>query len=767
MPGDRDLTFRVMAVDFASPVFEHVSRSLDQMGKAGESFGKVGLAIALGTAAVEATALSSAIAPAVGVLGVLPAAGFAAAGAFATVKIATHGMGDAFKAVASGDSQKLNEALKGLAPAAQKFVKEVAGVRKQWAGLAKDVQQQVFAPLIGQVKALSNIYLPIFKQGLHNSAVALGGWGQQLATTLNNPTIAERFKSIFSTNTTVLNNFRGAIDPIITALTNLAVGAGPLLTQLSNDFVTLTQKMSNFFTNASQGGGLQDFFLKAYNTLKEVLDIVFHLGDALFHVFSQGADSGKSLLDSIDAGSKAFDEWSKKASTEKGLKQFFDDAKKIADSMWQTIKKVGDAVQWLLKQWDNLSPRTKDAILKFAGIAAVVGPIAAKLSFLGDAFSAIGPALEVVLGPVGLVAAGLAALGYAIYKAWQNSPAFREQVRAVGEDLKRLGDAALPVLKDILGWIQDHLIPGLEKFVEKVMPGVRDGVHMVATAILEHKQAWKDLGVVIEKVASFLTDHILPLLGGALGQQIKLMALQISAGITGIADGIELAKKGLQTFGNFFITMGLIAIPALRFLANVVLDVMGSIVHGAASAFGWVPGLGGKLKSAAKDFDTFRGGVLNSLDGAEKGLKELQDKINGVHAPPPVVIHVQADISQATAQFAKIGLSGAGIRSARMTIFNDDPRNLRAAGGPVKRGQPYVVGEKRPELFVPDANGTILPSVPTSSPAPFGGAGGTTINLTVNAGVGADTTQIVAALEKMFIEFTRRTGRPLQFRTAS
>jgi hypothetical protein len=453
--GDEDLTFRVMAADFASPVFDHVARSLDRLGKAGESFGKVGLAIALGTAAVEASALSSAIAPAVGVLGVLPAAGFAAAGAFATVKIATHGMGDAFKAVASGDSKKLNQALKGLAPAAQKFVKEVAGVRKQWAGLAKDVQQQVFAPLVGQVKALSNTYLPIFKQGLHDSGAALGSWGQQLATTLNSPTISERFKSIFSTNTTVLQNFRWAIDPIITALTNLAVGAGPLLTQLSNDFVTLTQKMSNFTTNASQGGGLQSFFLKAYNTLKEVLDIAFHLGDALFHVFSQGADSGKNLLDAIDGGAKAFDNWSKKASTEKGLKEFFDSAQKIAESMWQTVQKVGEAVGWLLKQWDNLSPGTKNAILQFAGVLAAVGPIVAKLSLLSDAFEAIGPAIEIVTGPVGLVVAGLTALGFAIYKAWQNSPAFREQVRAVGEDLKRLGDAALPVLKDILGWIQD------------------------------------------------------------------------------------------------------------------------------------------------------------------------------------------------------------------------------------------------------------------------------------------------------------------------
>ncbi len=36
---------------------------------------------------------------------------------------------------------------------------------------------------------------------------------------------------------------------------------------------------------------------------------------------------------------------------------------------------------------------------------------------------------------------------------------------------------------------------------------------------------------------------------------------------------------------------------------------------------------------------------------------------------------------------------------------------FREKGGDVKAGQPYIVGEKRPELFIPDRNGTILPDL--------------------------------------------------------
>lgn len=46
--------------------------------------------------------------------------------------------------------------------------------------------------------------------------------------------------------------------------------------------------------------------------------------------------------------------------------------------------------------------------------------------------------------------------------------------------------------------------------------------------------------------------------------------------------------------------------------------------------------------------------------------------------------------------------------------------DARAAGGPVTKGQAYVVGEKRAELFIPEQNGRIIPEVPTGA-RPQGG----------------------------------------------
>ncbi len=74
----------------------------------------------------------------------------------------------------------------------------------------------------------------------------------------------------------------------------------------------------------------------------------------------------------------------------------------------------------------------------------------------------------------------------------------------------------------------------------------------------------------------------------------------------------------------------------------------------------------------------------------------------------------------------------------------------RASGGPVTAGQPYVVGEKRPELFVPSQNGYIMPSVP--------GGGGAT-NVIVSVAPGADSA-FAAYVMKMLRFEVRTLGGP-------
>jgi hypothetical protein len=84
---------------------------------------------------------------------------------------------------------------------------------------------------------------------------------------------------------------------------------------------------------------------------------------------------------------------------------------------------------------------------------------------------------------------------------------------------------------------------------------------------------------------------------------------------------------------------------------------------------------------------------------------------------------------------------------------------FRAAGGPVMPGQGYIVGEKRPEYFVPQVAGRILPRVPEVMAAgSIGGVAtaGDTIHVNLNVSTGVQAT-VKAELMGMMPQITNAT----------
>lgn len=86
--------------------------------------------------------------------------------------------------------------------------------------------------------------------------------------------------------------------------------------------------------------------------------------------------------------------------------------------------------------------------------------------------------------------------------------------------------------------------------------------------------------------------------------------------------------------------------------------------------------------------------------------------------PGNVHTTVTADTAQAEANLARVfrvlrDLTRTTGRSFGELFGSGSIIEARAHGGPVVAGHAYVVGERRPELFVPDVDGFIHPSVPT------------------------------------------------------
>jgi hypothetical protein len=84
---------------------------------------------------------------------------------------------------------------------------------------------------------------------------------------------------------------------------------------------------------------------------------------------------------------------------------------------------------------------------------------------------------------------------------------------------------------------------------------------------------------------------------------------------------------------------------------------------------------------------------------------------------PAAVLTLPAFIAGAlgvvAAAFAAFGNFGSSSSSSMSSGQGSTFTNRREFGGPVSKGRAYIVGERRPELFVPNTNGVIIPQVPS------------------------------------------------------
>ena len=100
-----------------------------------------------------------------------------------------------------------------------------------------------------------------------------------------------------------------------------------------------------------------------------------------------------------------------------------------------------------------------------------------------------------------------------------------------------------------------------------------------------------------------------------------------------------------------------------------------------------------KLKDLYKSIgQTVEDGLVNAIQGAIEGTKTLGE----------VARSVFSQISRSLIQF--------GVNSLLGSIFPNSRFFPRANGGPVSANKNYLVGERGPEMFVPNAGGRIIPN---------------------------------------------------------
>ena len=227
---------------------------------------------------------------------------------------------------------------------------------------------------------------------------------------------------------------------------------------------------------------------------------------------------------------------------------------------------------------------------------------------------------------------------------------------------------------------------------------------------------------------------------------LAFVATPVGALITGLvllAGALVVAYKRSQTFRDICASafavvkiaalgLALLAVIAFRGLLNVWLSVAAGIVHGAALAFGWIPGLGPKLQAADRKVSGFKDSVNATLGRVQRKLEIQLNTAKAEYAASRLAAKMHQ--LQSKSIYIAVNYRVTAGRIWDGTKFVNV--GLRAAGGPIRKGHPYIVGEQGPELIMPRGDGEVLSSKDTA--AAMAGGNGRAVSAT---GAGGEVLQ--------------------------
>jgi hypothetical protein len=240
----------------------------------------------------------------------------------------------------------------------------------------------------------------------------------------------------------------------------------------------------------------------------------------------------------------------------------------------------------LAKAQDLVHAAAKGSIPAMNQLGLVVLPASASAA---QRYAQITGTLNARIGGQAAAAAGTAAGKFGILKAQ-----FTDLAAQVGAKV-------LPKIIGFLDWMQK---------THALIPALVTVMGILTAAILVQAAAWA------------MTP-------------IGMITLAIVA-LIAIVIALKTHWKTVWTFCyNLVVTVWNKIVDGIKAYVNVILNVLGWIITGAAKAFGWIPGLGPKLRTAARAFGTFRDNVNAALDGLKGKTVNVGVRMTAANNPYP------------------------------------------------------------------------------------------------------------------------------------
>ena len=408
----------------------------------------------------------------------------------------------------------------------------------------------------------------------------------------------------------------------------------------------------------------------------------------------EGAVGSSERLDSAIAGLSGQFKGQSEAAAKAGaggLKQlqnsFGDLMEDIGGMLMPILNNLVGYIQGLVDAWQNLDGGLKIAIVTFAGILAAIGPVIGAVGLLGSAFM-------FMTGPIGIGIAIVAALAAAFIYVADNWDAFAE----------RLSD---------VGWWKNALIQLLQWWIEySPITLIIDGLNAVldffgkATMPNPFQKMSDSLEGLKVKTKEYKSEF------GSFSDAISNAATKAKKALFGLGSGLGVGGGTEQ--GNTAESAPTISTTGLdleemeeeaEFVDTTYGDSLIAMTEKMTA-----------LKDATKEFglamvNDFAGSMASAVVSGENFFESMKNIFVDMAKQISAMIIKAAILAAVFAMIPGMGAAqAAGGGATNFMGLLTGSLTGKASGGSVVTGQPYMVGESGPEMFMPGQSGTIIPN---------------------------------------------------------
>jgi hypothetical protein len=258
------------------------------------------------------------------------------------------------------------------------------------------------------------------------------------------------------------------------------------------------------------------------------------------------------------------------SSVAKGLEDFGHKVDEIKTFILQAVDAVAKAYGWY-KKWEKQINLVADALSVLSIALGIMGG---------------GPIL-VIIGAVSLLVRHFDGLKK-VFQQIKDYLSGDNPLTRFGKDVAKY---VVPQIKKLWEAIQEDLIPAFLDFADAAKPIIKIMLEKLGPVI----------GVVFGAIVLIIRGAV-----HVIATQFRIMA-----GVLRIA--MKAYERLREIVGPALFAMRIAVVKGAAVIVRAFLNMVGIIINGAARAFGWVPGIGPKLRSAAAKFNDFRAKVNREL----------------------------------------------------------------------------------------------------------------------------------------------------------